>query len=147
MEIRQLRYFVNAAKTLNFTEAARLSNITQSTLSQQIKQLETELQVLLFHRLGKHIQLTAEGKLFLEDAQKILEDERQSLQRLADLNQLQGGTINIGEGKFDKIFAIELDKNHIHFLIEFSPKYSISQIVKLFKQISLYEIWNKHENY
>lgn len=96
MEIRQLRYFVNAAKTLNFTEAARLSNITQSTLSQQIKQLETELQVLLFHRLGKHIQLTAEGKLFLEDAQKILEDERQSLQRLADLNQLQGGTINIG---------------------------------------------------
>jgi len=96
MEIRQLRYFVNAAKTLNFTEAARLSNITQSTLSQQIKQLETELQVLLFHRLGKHIQLTAEGKLFLKDAQKILEDERQSLQRLADLNQLQGGTINIG---------------------------------------------------
>ena len=96
MEIRQLRYFVNAAKTLNFTEAARLSNITQSTLSQQIKQLETELQVLLFHRLGKHIQLTAEGKLFWEDAQKILEDERQSLQRLADLNQLQGGTINIG---------------------------------------------------
>ena len=96
MEIRQLRYFVNAAKTLNLTEAARLSNITQSTLSQQIKQLETELQVLLFHRLGKHIQLTAEGKLFLKDAQKILEDERQSLQRLADLNQLQGGTINIG---------------------------------------------------
>ncbi|MGN0216804.1 MAG: LysR family transcriptional regulator, partial [Prevotella sp.] len=50
MELRQLRYFVNAATTLSFTEASRLSNITQSTLSQQIKQLESELGVQLFHR-------------------------------------------------------------------------------------------------
>lgn len=45
------------------------------------------------------------------------------------------------------LFAIEVDKNHIHFLIEFSPKYSISYIVKMFKQISTQKIWNKHENY
>lgn len=61
MEIRQLRYFVNAAKTLSFTEAAKLSNITQSTLSQQVKQLETELGVALFHRIGKHIQAHHRG--------------------------------------------------------------------------------------
>ena len=67
MEIRQLRYFVNAAKTLSFTEAARLSNVAQSTLSHQVKQLETELGVDLFHRQGKHIQLTPEGSLFLAD--------------------------------------------------------------------------------
>ena len=48
MEIRQLRYYIFAAKTLNFTEAAQLSNISQSTLSQQIKQLETDLGVSLF---------------------------------------------------------------------------------------------------
>ena len=84
MEIRQLRYFVNAAKTQSFTEAARLSNVAQSTLSQQVRQLETELDVELFHREGKHIQLTAEGNLFLTDAQRILDDARQGLQRLAD---------------------------------------------------------------
>lgn len=96
MEIRQLRYFANAAKTLSFTEAARLSNITQSTLSQQIKQLENELGVLLFHRIGKHIQLTNEGGIFLEDALRLLDTERQSLQRLADVVNLQSGTINVG---------------------------------------------------
>lgn len=96
MEIRQLRYFVNAAKTLSFTEAAKLSNITQSTLSQQIRQLEDELKVPLFNRIGKHIQLTLEGQLFLNDAQNILDDERQALQRLADLNQLEGGAVSIG---------------------------------------------------
>lgn len=96
MEIRQLRYFVNAAKTLSFTEAAKLSNITQSTLSQQVKQLETELGVALFHRIGKHIQLTTEGTLFLEDAQRLLEDERQALQRLDDINSLKTGSVSIG---------------------------------------------------
>lgn len=55
MEIRQLKYFVNAATTMNFTDAARLSNVAQSTLSQQIRQLETELDVPLFHRQGKHV--------------------------------------------------------------------------------------------
>lgn len=96
MEIRQLRYFVNAAKTLSFTEAARLSNVAQSTLSQQVKQLETELAVELFHRQGKRIQLTAEGSLFLADARRILDDARQGLQRLADQRELQGGSLSIG---------------------------------------------------
>lgn len=78
MEIRQLKYFVNAATTMNFTDAARLSNVAQSTLSQQIRQLETELDVPLFHRQGKHVQLTADGKLFLVDARRILDDARQA---------------------------------------------------------------------
>ena len=96
MEIRQLRYFVNAATTLSFTEAARLSNVAQSTLSQQVKQLEIELGMPLFHRMGKHIQLTAEGQMFLQDAHRILDDARQGLQRLADQRELKGGSVDIG---------------------------------------------------
>lgn len=96
MEIRQLKYFVNAATTLSFTEAARLSNVAQSTLSQQIKQLETELDTPLFHRMGRHIQLTTEGRLFLEDARRILDDARQGLQRLCDQRGLKGGNVDIG---------------------------------------------------
>jgi LysR family cyn operon transcriptional activator len=62
MELRQLRYFLKAKELLNFTEAANALNISQSTLSQQIKQLEDELQISLFNRIGKRITLTEAGE-------------------------------------------------------------------------------------
>lgn len=55
MELRQLKYFKEACELQNFSEAARVLHISQSTLSQQIKQLEEELDVLLFDRIGKRI--------------------------------------------------------------------------------------------
>ena len=50
MELRQLKYFVKVAETLNFSEAAKVLNVTQSTLSQQVKQLETEIGTQLLLR-------------------------------------------------------------------------------------------------
>jgi LysR family cyn operon transcriptional activator len=58
MELRQLKYFLKAKELLNFTEAAEQLNISQSTLSQQIKQLEDELDIPLFNRIGKRVTLT-----------------------------------------------------------------------------------------
>lgn len=58
MELRQLKYFVKSAEYLNFSEAAKRLFITQSTLSQQIKQLEFELGFTLFMRNSRHIALT-----------------------------------------------------------------------------------------
>lgn len=74
MELRQLRYFLKAAETLNFTDAAKQMYITQSTLSQQIKQLETELNVLLFDRIGKKVFLTEAGNEFLPFAKQTVGD-------------------------------------------------------------------------
>lgn len=64
MELRQLKYFKAACELQNFSEAARALYISQSTLSQQIKQLEDELEVLLFDRIGKRIVPTEAGLAF-----------------------------------------------------------------------------------
>ena len=61
MELRQLKYFVAVARTLNFTEAARQLYITQGTLSQQLRQLEYELGTTLFERSSHNVSLTEAG--------------------------------------------------------------------------------------
>ena len=72
MELRQLKYFKEACELQNFSEAARVLHISQSTLSQQIKQLEDELDVLLFDRIGKKIYVTEKGHELEAYAQQII---------------------------------------------------------------------------
>jgi LysR family transcriptional regulator, cyn operon transcriptional activator len=96
MELRQLKYFIKAKELLNFTEAAKTLNITQSTLSQQIKQLEDELDIQLFNRIGKRIILTEAGELFSEYASQSINRANQGLLLLKDLNNLNTGKITIG---------------------------------------------------
>ena len=58
MEIRNLEYFLEVARTKSFTKAAQNLFITQPTISRMIKNLEDELEVELFERLGKGVELT-----------------------------------------------------------------------------------------
>lgn len=96
MELRQLKYFIKAKELLNFTEAAKALHISQSTLSQQIKQLEAELNILLFNRIGKRIILTEAGEMFSEYALQSINKANQGLLLLKDLNNLNTGKITIG---------------------------------------------------
>ncbi len=96
MELRQLKYFITNADTLNFTEAARQCFITQSTLSQQIKQLETELGVQLFERIGKRVFLTETGRDFLPYARQTVADADYGVQRIKDMEDLKTGRLCIG---------------------------------------------------
>lgn len=96
MELRQLQYFVKSAETENFTEAASQSFITQSTLSQQIKQLENDLGCLLFDRVGKRVRLTETGKAFLPFARQTLNDAQHGREMLDDMQNLRTGTLRIG---------------------------------------------------
>lgn len=70
MELRQLRTFIKIAETLNFSEASKALNATQSTLSQQIKQLEEEFKTKLFNRNSHSVSLTEAGAELLPFAMR-----------------------------------------------------------------------------
>ena len=96
MELRQLRYFVKVAETLNFSEAAKLLCVTQSTLSQQVKQLETELGAPLLVRSSHSVGLTEQGRELLPYARRTLDEADTCVARIRDLNNLTAGTLDIG---------------------------------------------------
>ena len=96
MELRQLRYFVKAAETMNFSDAAKCLNIAQSSLSQQIKQLEDELRTQLFIRNSHSIRLTEAGEVMLPFALRTIHEAEACADRIHDLRKMLSGTLNIG---------------------------------------------------
>ena len=96
MELRQLRYFTKAAETLNFSDAAKCLNIAQSSLSQQVKQLEDELRTQLFIRSSHSVRLTEAGEMMLPFALRTLHEAESCVDRIHDLQKLLTGTLNIG---------------------------------------------------
>lgn len=95
MEIRTLTTFVKTAELQNFTNAARELGYAQSTVTAQIQQLEEELQVQLFERIGKRIHITEAGKRFLPYAQKILLLAEQAVCH-SDEEMPVSGTLRLG---------------------------------------------------
>lgn len=64
MELLQLRYFLSAAKTQNFTTTAKIYRVPVSNISQTIKKLENELGTQLFDRLGNRVCINKQGAVF-----------------------------------------------------------------------------------
>lgn len=96
MEIRVLKYFVAVAEEGNITNAARLLNITQPTLSRQIKDLEDELGVELFSRGSKQIILTEDGVLLQQRAMEIIELADKTTSEFKEQKENIGGIVSIG---------------------------------------------------
>jgi len=96
MKIEQLRVFLAVAEHLHFTRAADSLYITQPAVSAAIQSLEEQYGVKLFHRIGRHIELTDAGELLQLEAQKILDQVELTAQGLRELNGLQRGELKIG---------------------------------------------------
>jgi DNA-binding transcriptional LysR family regulator len=86
ISLRQLRYFVTVAEELHFHRAAQRLNMSQPALSQRIKEMERELEVELFERIGHRVQLTDAGRMMLNPAKETLAQAdgfRETAQRAA----------------------------------------------------------------
>ncbi len=96
MEIRQLKYFIVAAKHLNFTKAARECNIVQTAMTQQVANLENELKVKLFERTHRNLSLTAAGERFVKDAKKIINQAKAAAEDMEEFKEGYDHVIRIG---------------------------------------------------
>ncbi|QBK03566.1 LysR family transcriptional regulator [Hylemonella gracilis] len=96
MEFRHLRYFVTVAETGHMTRAAERLGIQQPPLSQQIRALEDRLGVRLLRRHPKGVDLTDEGRLFLDEARRLLADAEALTQRMARIARGELGRLSVG---------------------------------------------------
>jgi LysR family cyn operon transcriptional activator len=96
MELRHIRYFLAVAEMLHFRRAAERAAVSQPALSQQIKQLEAEIGTPLFDRLGRTVQLTRAGVIFLEHARRAVQELESAQAAIAAEEDLQSGTLTVG---------------------------------------------------
>lgn len=96
MTITQLHYVIAVAEYQNFTKAAQKVFVTQPTLSMQIQKLEDELDVLIFDRSKKPIELTETGRRIVQQARNIV-DESDRIKDIVDQQKgFVGGLFRLG---------------------------------------------------
>jgi LysR family transcriptional activator of glutamate synthase operon len=98
MDLHQLRVFEAAAKSGGFTRASEQLHLSQSTVSQHIKQLEADLDCPLFLRVGKRVLVTEAGSLLLQYTERIFRDLKNAEMAIRDLNAMKRGTVRLGVG-------------------------------------------------
>lgn len=130
MDIRQLEYFVEVARYKSFSKAAESLYISQPSISKAIRELESELGVILFYRNTKFVELTDNGEAILGQAQQISVSLQSLAGRLQSVSKLSTGKIHIGLPPITGVTALP------HLLGAFKKEYPNIEI-------SLYEVGSK----
>ncbi|MDF2652878.1 MAG: LysR family transcriptional regulator [Paenibacillus sp.] len=95
MNVKNLESFLTVAQLLNFGEAARTLNYSQSTISEQIRSLEEYLGTKLFERIGRKVFLTEQGKRLLPFAERMVRNAEE-LKNLFNDSAIISGSLHIG---------------------------------------------------
>lgn len=139
MEYRTIVSFMKIAEYKNFTKAAIALGYSQSTVTVQIQQLEDELGIKLFDRIGKQVELTDRGYQFLEYAKQIIKVWEEA-SGISKKENIRNGTLRLGtvesllSSKFSAIYS------------KFSKQYPyIEFVIKLSDSFGLAEMLNKNE--
>ena len=95
MDLRQIEYVLAVVERGSFTKAAASMEVSQPSLSDGIRRLESELGVRLFHRLGRSIELTDAGRAFVGPARQLTRDRDAVFESVATVRDLHSGTLDI----------------------------------------------------
>jgi DNA-binding transcriptional LysR family regulator len=96
MTLQQLAYFLAAIEHGSFSAAADSLHMAQPSLSEQVRRLEAELGVELFHRVGRGLVLTQAGTALRPHAEQVLAEVELAREAVADVRDLRGGTATFG---------------------------------------------------
>jgi DNA-binding transcriptional LysR family regulator len=96
MELRHLRYFVAVGEEQHYGRGAHRLRVAQPALSRQIQDLEEEVGFKLFERLSRGVKLSTAGKVFLEEARRILQQVDDATRRAKRVAAGQTGTLRAG---------------------------------------------------
>jgi DNA-binding transcriptional LysR family regulator len=106
MTFRQFEIFLAVARAKSFTRAAETLHVSQSTLSQHVLELERELGVRLFDRLGRAVTLTEGGRLLEEHATRIATTVASARRAIDELKGLERGSLVIGASTTPGIYVL-----------------------------------------
>ena len=95
MELTQLKYFLEVAKTQHVTRSAEILHVAQPALTQAIHRLENELEVPLFSSKGRNIVLTPYGKYFYEKLEPLLKNLNELPENLREMAKTENATIHL----------------------------------------------------
>lgn len=123
MDILRLTYFIEVAKQLSFTKAAKVLHVSQPSISKMVRSLEDELGVTLIDRSARRIKLTDAGQTLYERGLKIVDSLKNVAADLDDLTKGQKGSIRIGippmvETSFFAIAIGEFKKKYPNIIID-----------------------------
>ena len=96
MDLHYLEYIIEIANMHSISRAAENLFITQSTLSQYLSRLESELGVSLFERRRNEMTLTPAGKLYVAACEQMLQQKRELYNQLSDMGQAKTGSFSVG---------------------------------------------------
>ena len=96
MDLRYLEYIIEIAKCQSISRAAEVLCITQSTLSQYLSKLESEIGVKLFDRQRNGMMLTPAGTLYVDTAKRMIEEKNELYNQIADIAKGQTGSFSVG---------------------------------------------------
>lgn len=108
VELRQLRYFVAVAEELHFGRAAARLHMSQSPLSRAIRELERELDLVLFVRTTRRVELTAAGALLLERSRRALAEIDGAISDARRAVQDDEAVLVLGYGPFSRPTALAI---------------------------------------
>lgn len=152
MEYRSIISFMKIAEYKSFTKAALSLGYSQSTVTVQIKQLEEELNIKLFDRIGRQVELTDKGQQFLEYARQIIKVSEEA-SALSKKETVRNGMLRLGttesllSSKFPAIYS-KFSKQYpdVEFIIKLSETTGLTEMLDQNEIDFVYIITNRFQN-